>query len=71
MIWTSVSVRALNPKERLEAYYFGAYACCWEKPMDLRGLAAAFQGVAKTNVFAEYSVSNQFMSKQAYTYLYF
>lgn len=56
VIWTSVSVRALNPKDKVEAFYFGAYACCWEKPVDRRGLAAAFQGVAKTNIFAEYSV---------------
>ncbi|CDH52451.1 predicted protein [Lichtheimia corymbifera JMRC:FSU:9682] len=57
VIWTSVSVRALNPKDRVEAFYFGAYACCWEKPVDRRGLAAAFQGVAKTNIFAEYSAA--------------
>lgn len=63
VIWTSVSVRALNPKDRVEAFYFGAYACCWEKPVDRRGLAAAFQGVAKTNIFAEYSV-------RTYIYIY-
>ncbi|KAJ8659025.1 hypothetical protein O0I10_005407 [Lichtheimia ornata] len=57
VIWTSVSVRALNPKDKVEAFYFGAYACCWEKPVDRRGLAAAFQGVAKTNIFAEYSAA--------------
>lgn len=57
VIWTSVSVRAVNPGNGSKSFYFGAYACCWEGPSNRNGLAAAFQGIAKTNIYAEYSVS--------------
>ncbi|KAI7877027.1 hypothetical protein K492DRAFT_239444 [Lichtheimia hyalospora FSU 10163] len=57
VIWTSVSVRAVNPGDGAKSFYFGAYACCWEGSSNRNGLAAAFQGIAKTNIYAEYSAA--------------